>query len=184
MYGRAVRAAAVADAGGVGRRATIAAAVMTGPRVVEEVPEKWVAVGGAREPAAVVPLAGAERLACVRDPGLHPEAWAPLLAALGYRGVAGISASRGGGAAPHVVAVREELAASGLWRPQDGLCGPGDEAGAGGGVKRCLSMTGQRMAAAREGECFVGGAWVAVKARSGRGARRWVVARGCDRLAG
>lgn len=143
--------------------ATIAAVVFAGPRVVEEVPEKWVAVGGAREPAALVPLAGTERLACVRDPGLHPGAWAPLLAALGYRGVAGISASRGGGAAPHVVAVREELAASGLWRPQDGCVVPAMKP-LKAAVSRCLSMTGQRMAAAREGECFVGGAWVAVKA--------------------
>lgn len=145
--------------------ATIAAVVMGGPRAVEEVPAGWFAVGGARLPAVVVPLAGAERLACVRDPGLRPGAWPTLLAALGYHGVAALAATRGGEAAPHVVAVREELAASGLWRPQDGCVWPASKP-VRAAVAECVRVTGQRTAAAREGACFVGGAWVVGDARA------------------
>ncbi len=149
--------------------ATIAAAMMTGPRVIAEVPAGWVAIGGARMPAVVVPLAGAERLACVRDPGLHPEAWPGLLAALGYEGVAGIEASRGVDP-PHVVAVRAALADSGMWRPSAGCGAYPATKSVRAAVKQCLGRTGQRVAAAREGACFVGGAWVAVgDARGGVG---------------
>lgn len=141
--------------------ATIAAALWAGPRVAPERPPAWFAVGGSRQPALVVPheVTGD---ACVRDPGLHPGAWVGLLAALGYRGVAEISASRGEDP-PHVVAVRAEIVAAGLWRPTGGCEFPAIKP-VRAAVKACLQRVGGDVAAVREGpRCFLrNGAWEAV----------------------
>lgn len=135
---------------------TIAAVLWSGPEVVEEAPPGWFAVGGARQPALVVPHASGA--ACVRDPGLHPDAWPELLAGLGYREVAGISASRGEDP-PHVVAVREAIVAAGMWRPSEGCEFPGIKP-VRAAIKECLQRSGGRVAAVREGpRCFVGGEW-------------------------
>jgi len=123
-------------------------------------PPQWFAVGGSRDLALVVPAG--EGLACVRDPGLAPEAWPPLLAALGYSGVAQLDAARGGDP-PHVVALREHLRRVGLWQPGLGECRfPGLKA-VRAVQQRCLARTGQRQAAVRAGEeCFVAGHWVSM----------------------
>lgn len=140
--------------------ATIAAVVVMRPAVAVTEPPGWFAVGGARQPAIVAPLAGT-RLACVRDPGLHAEAWPPMLAALGYVGVAGVAVRRGE-EPPHVAALRVELAASGMWRPTPGCAAPESKA-VRGAIKECLERVGRKVAAVRTGpECFVGGRWVAM----------------------
>lgn len=136
--------------------ATIVAVVLTrageGPT-----PPAWFAVGGARDPAVVVP-SPAPGLACVYEPNLAPEAWGPMLTALGYTGVAGLTTRRDG-AAPHVGALREQLIRDGMWRPQDG-CAAGPEVAVKSAMKACLARTGQKTAALRAGpECFVGGRW-------------------------
>jgi ComEC/Rec2-related protein len=140
--------------------ATIAAALWIRPGEPTS-PPQWFAVGGAREFALVVP-AGATGLACVHDPGLAPEAWPPLLAALGYSGVAQIDAARGGDP-PHVAALREQLTRVGLWQPWAGTCTyPGRKA-VRAVQQRCLARTGQRQGAVRAGEeCFVAGHWVSL----------------------
>ena len=140
--------------------ATIVAALWSTPDE-QMSPPKWFAVGGARDLALVVP-AGAAGLACVRDPGLAPEAWPPLLTALGYSGVAQLEAL-GGGDPPHVAALREQLRRGGLWQPQASECDyPGSKT-VRALQQRCLARTGQRQGAVRAGEeCFVAGHWVSL----------------------
>jgi ComEC/Rec2-related protein len=140
--------------------ATIVAALWSRP-VEPTSPPRWFAVGGSRDVALVVP-AETTGLACVRDPGLAPEAWPPLLAALGYSGVAQLDAA-GGGDPPHVAALREHLERVGLWQPQTSLCEfPGRKA-VRALQQRCLARTGQRQGAVRAGEeCFVAGHWVSL----------------------
>jgi len=139
--------------------ATIVAALWSRP-AQQMSPPQWFAVGGSRDLALVVPAG--EGLACVRDPGLAPEAWPPLLAALGYSGVAQLDAARGGDP-PHVAALREHLRRVGLWQPGLGECRfPGLKA-VRAVQQRCLARTGQRQAAVRAGEeCFVAGHWVSM----------------------
>jgi ComEC/Rec2-related protein len=140
--------------------ATIVAALWSRP-APQMSPPRWFAVGGSRDLALVVP-AGVTGLACVRDPGLAPEAWPPLLAALGYSGVAQLDAV-GGGDPPHVAALREHLQRVGLWQPGTGACEfPGRKA-VRALQQRCLARTGQRQGAVRAGEeCFVAGHWVSL----------------------
>lgn len=131
-------------------------------------PPKWFAVGGGREFALVVP-AGASGLACVRDPGLAPEAWPPLLTALGYSDVAEIDAPGGrlSSDKPHVTALRVHLQRLGWWQPQANDCEYPGRKSVRALQQRCLARTGQRQAAVRAGEeCFVAGHWVAM-ARDG-----------------
>lgn len=136
--------------------ATIAAVMLTRTSDGARPPE-WFAVGGTREQAIVVPSA-TPGLACVREPNLSPEAWGPLLTALGYSGVAGLSVRRGD-EAPHVVALREQLGREGLWRPT-GDCSTTPEVAVKSAMKACLARTGQKTAALRAGpECFVNGRW-------------------------
>lgn len=148
--------------------ATIAAALWSAP-APQMSPPRWFAVGGARDHALVVPARGAPGLACVRDPGLAPEAWPPLLAALGYSGVAQLESS-GSGDPPHVAALRELLRRVGLWQPRAGACAAGGEEVPGrkavrAQLQRCLARTGQRQGAVRAGEaCFVGGHWASLAA--------------------
>ncbi len=139
--------------------ATIAAVLATRPGEGPTPPD-WFAVGGSREQALVVP-ASTRGLACVRDPNLSPEAWGPLLAELGYVGVAGLTTRRGG-EPPHLLALREQLQREGLWRPTPG-CEATPEIAVRTAMKACLARTGQKTAALRAGpECFVGGAWVSL----------------------
>jgi len=139
--------------------ATMVAALWSAPEE-QMSPPRWFAVGGARELALVVP-AGPPGLACVRDPGLAPEAWPPLLAALGYSGVAQLDAP--GGDPPHVAALREQLLRVGLWRPQASECAYPGRKSVRALQRRCLARTGQRQAAVRAGEeCFVAGHWVSM----------------------
>lgn len=140
--------------------ATIVAALWSRP-VAPMSPPRWFAVGGARELAVVVP-ADAPGLACVRDPGLAPEAWPTLLAALGYSGVARLDVARGGDP-PHVAALREQLERGGLWQPRTGECVYPERKAVRALQQRCLARTGQRQAAVRAGEeCFVAGHWVSL----------------------
>lgn len=137
--------------------ATIVAALWSSPGD-RSTPPAWFAVGGAREHALVVP-ASAAGLACVRDPGLAPEQWPALLAALGYAGVARIDANRGEDP-PHVAALREHLQRVGLWRPESGACVYPERAPVRALLRACLARTGQRWAAVRAGgECFVADRW-------------------------
>jgi hypothetical protein len=136
--------------------ATIVAVLAT--RVSEgPTPPAWFAVGGSRDQALVVPST-TSGLACVHEPNLNPEAWGPMLAALGYSGVAGLTTRRGG-EPPHVVALREQLVREGLWRPTEG-CDAAPEIAVRAAMKQCLARTGQKTAALRAGpECFVDGRW-------------------------
>lgn len=136
--------------------ATIAAVMMT--RVGEgATPPAWFVVGGSRDQALVVPSTTVG-LACVHEANLSPEAWGPLLAALGYSGVAGLT-TRKGGAPPHVLALQEQLEREGLWRPTAG-CERAPELAVRAAMKECLARTGQKTAALRAGpECFVDGRW-------------------------
>jgi len=144
--------------------ATIVAGLWSRP-VAPISPPRWFAVGGSRDLALVVP-AGASGLACVRDPGLAPEAWPPLLAALGYSGVAQLDAA-GGGDPPHVAALREQLERVGLWQPRTCACEYPERKAVRAMQQRCLARTGQRQAAVRAGEeCFVAGHWTSL-ARDG-----------------
>ncbi len=139
--------------------ATIAAVLATRPGE-RSTPPAWFVVGGSREHALVVP-ASTPGLACIRDPTLSPEAWRPLLAELGYVGVAGLTTRRGG-EPPHLLALREQLEREGLWRPTPG-CGAMPEVAVRTAMKACLARTGQKIAALRAGpECFVGGGWVSL----------------------
>ena len=137
--------------------ATLAAGLWSRP-IDPATPPAWFAVGGAREHALVVPAAQAG-LACVRDPGLAPEAWPGLLAALGYSGVASVDSSRGGDP-PHVSTLREHLQRTGLWRPAAAPCAYPEARTVRPLLRSCLERTGQRQAAIRAGpECFVAGRW-------------------------
>lgn len=136
--------------------ATIAAVVMM-PGGEGPTPPAWFAVGGGRDQALVVPSTG-DRLACVHEPNLSPEAWGPMLTGLGYAGVAGLT-TRKGGEPPHVAALREQLERDGLWRPTPG-CDAAPELMVRKLMKECLARTGQKTAALRAGpECFVDGRW-------------------------
>ncbi len=137
--------------------ATIVAVVYSRPSP-GPTPPAWFAVGGAREHAVVVP-ATTPALACIRDPNLYAEAWPPLLRALGYHGVAGLS-TRKGGDPPHVVELREMLVREAMWQP--GTC-EAPEAEVKPALRACLARTGQKTAAVRAGpECFVDGRWTSL----------------------
>jgi ComEC/Rec2-related protein len=141
--------------------AVIAAALATRRVPAEAEPPAWFAVGGARAPAIVVPAEG--RRACVHDPGLRPEAWPRLLAALGYASVAALSASRGEDP-PHVAALREQLARAGLWRPAAVACPLPPREAVRRAMRACRERTGQAVVAVRDGPaCFVDGAWAALE---------------------
>ena len=127
-----------------------------GPR-----PPAWFAVGGSREHAWVV-ASEVEGLACIREPNLYPEAWPPLLLALGYRGVAGLD-TRKGLEPPHLVELRETLIREGLWQP--GGCVM-EELDVRAALRACLRRTGQKTAAVRAGpECYVAGGWQSLGSR-------------------
>lgn len=139
-----------------------AAVVGRGPAVAP--PDGWVAIGGTRSAAIVVPATSDPRVACVRDPWLAPEAWPELLTALGYRAAASVTAPR---SPPAAAAARAELERAGMLA--EGTC---PEVPALKRLKpalaRCLARVGGRRVTARAGpagpECWDGARFVPAEA--------------------
>lgn len=148
--------------------ATVAAALWVGGGSgPQEEPRAWVALGGPRSPAIVCPASSDASLACVRDPGLAPEAWPGLLRALGFRGAAVVAAPR---SPPAAAAVRAELERAGMLA--EGTCPVGPSLKA---VSRalagCGAQVGAERTAARAGpagpECWTGAGWTTLTAGTG-----------------
>lgn len=138
----------------------IVAGIWSRPGSVPE-PVGWAAVGTVRNAAVIVPSSDV-RVACVREPGLAPEAWPELLQALGYRGAAEVTARR---SPPAAAAVRAELERVGMMVP--GTCPEGPTLKSlRPALTRCLARVGGRRAAIREGwfgpECWDEGRFVAM----------------------
>jgi ComEC/Rec2-related protein len=140
-------------------RITCAAVIVAGmwsrPEARAE-PVGWAALGTVRNAAVIVPATSDGRLACVRDPGLAPEAWPELLAALGYRGAAEVEARR---SPPAAAAVRAELERVGMMAA--GTCPEGPTLKSlKPALTRCLARVGGKRAVVREGwwgaECWDG----------------------------
>lgn len=124
---------------------------------------EWIAFGSARTPTLIV--RPADGPACVREPTGTPHAWPPLLEALHVDevGVIAAGAPRHGVPqtdAPHVVALRAELAAAGRLGPATPCVEP--TAAERDAALRTCARWGERpfAAVALDGvHCFVAGDW-------------------------
>ncbi|WAS96261.1 ComEC/Rec2 family competence protein [Nannocystis punicea] len=140
----------------------LAVLVHVGRERVLEPPRAWVAIGGPRSAAVIVPAATDPSLACVRDPWLAPEAWSELLAALGFRGAAMVAAPR---SPPAAAAVQAELERTGMMF--EGTCPEGPSVKSlRVHLEACQARTRLRRVVVRAGpdgagaECWIDGAFV------------------------
>lgn len=146
--------------GGAVCAAVIAAVVWTSGGREVEAPRGWVAIGGTRSAAVIVPATSDPRVACVRDPWLGAEAWPELLAALGYRAAAEVEAPR---SPPAAEAVRAELGRAGMLA--EGTCPEVPKLKAlKGALAGCMARVGGKKVTVREGaggaECWDGARFV------------------------
>ncbi|MDC0720595.1 ComEC/Rec2 family competence protein [Nannocystis bainbridge] len=140
----------------------LAALVWVGRERPLEPPRAWVAIGGPRSAAVIVPAASDRSLACVRDPWLGPEAWPELLAALGFRGAAQVVAPR---SPPAAAAVQAELERAGMMF--EGTCPEGPVLKSlRVQLEACQARTRLRRVVIGAGpdgpECWIDGAFVAL----------------------
>ncbi|MFZ6181419.1 ComEC/Rec2 family competence protein [Nannocystis pusilla] len=140
----------------------LAALAYLGRERSPEPPRAWVAIGGTRSAAIIVPAPADRSLACVRDPWLAPEAWPELLAALGFRGAAAVVAPR---SPPAAAAVQAELERAGMMF--EGTCPEGPPLKSLRiHLEECQARTRLRRAVVRAGpegagaECWIAGAFV------------------------
>lgn len=146
--------------GGLTCAAALTAALLC-RRAPEEPPRRWVAIGGPRSAAVIVPATDDPSLACVRDPWLAPEAWPELLPALGFRGAGSVEGPRSPGA---TAAAREALARAGMLSEATCPEGP-DLKTLRPALAACLERAGGRRATVRAGlgegppECWTGTGW-------------------------
>jgi ComEC/Rec2-related protein len=144
--------------------AGVLAVVLFGaPGRPEGPPRAWVAIGGPRSAAVIVPAQDDASLACVRDPWLAPEAWPELLPALGFRGAARVTAPR---SPPAAAAAQAELERAGMMF--SGTCPEGPALKSlRAALEDCQARTRQRRAVVRAGpdgtgaECWIDGAFAA-----------------------
>lgn len=141
----------------------LAVVLFTEPGRPEGPPRAWVAIGGPRSAAVIVPAQDDASLACVRDPWLAPEAWPELLPALGFRGAARVTAPR---SPPAAAAAQAELERAGMMFI--GTCPEGPALKSlRAALEDCQGRTRQRRAVVRAGpdgrgaECWIDGAFAA-----------------------
>lgn len=146
--------------GGLACAALLAAVMLTRGGGEAPAPRGWVAIGGTRSAAVIVPATSDPRLACVRDPWLAAEAWPELLTALGFRGAASVEAPR---SPPAAAAARAELARVGMLA--EGTCPEVPKIKAvKAAIAGCQERVGARRVAVREGpECWDGDRFVALE---------------------
>lgn len=121
----------------------------------------WIVLGPRRSPTVIARQADGG--ACIRDPGGAPPMWPGLLRALAIPSVGAVEADGDPESAPHLVALREELRATGRWAELETCEWPPPEA-----VRRaastCRRRTGGRSelaaSAGEELHCFADGRWL------------------------
>jgi ComEC/Rec2-related protein len=118
----------------------------------------WFAFGPRRTPTVIARQPDGR--ACVREPGGTAAMWPGLLRALAIDEVGAIE---GDADAPHVVALRDELRATGRWRPLDD-CELPAPAAVSSAMQACRRITGGRASfvagTAGSIDCFVDGRWL------------------------